>query len=291
MPVCATFWSVNLRTKLGIGSALVVGGILLGLNMLRAFEHRNVYHPTREVYAKPGDLNLAHEEVDLVAEDGTHLHGWYFPVSGEGPRSRLVILHCHGNGGNITGRLTSYSVLLGLGVNVLAFDYRGYGSSEGTPSETGTYLDTHAAYQWLRDKGFAARDIIVQGESLGGGIGSQLVATRPVGGLILQSTFTSIPDVGAEIFWFLPVRTLASIQYDTRSRLPEIRVPVLVMHSRQDETVGYRHAEKNFSAANEPKLFQELVGGHNETLYVSQREYLKGMNQFLDLVLDQPAGE
>ena len=174
--------------------------------------------------------------------------------------------------------------MLETGASVFIFDYRGYGRSEGRPSEDGTYLDGQAAHQWVRQRGFTATNIIVLGESLGGGIASEVALREPSGGLILQSTYTSVTDLGAELFPWLPVRWLGVIKYDTHSKLPRIKAPVLVMHSRADGLIGFHHAEKNFAAANEPKLLWEIVGRHNDFLETGRERYLDGLNKFLALL-------
>jgi fermentation-respiration switch protein FrsA (DUF1100 family) len=193
------------------------------------------------------------------------------------------MLVCHGNAGNISHRLDTCIALLATGVNVFVFDYRGYGRSEGRPSEEGTYRDAQAAYQWLRQKGFPGTNIVAFGESLGGGVATELAVREPVGGLVLQSTFTSIPDMGAELFPWLPVRWLGTIRYDTHSKLPRLKVPVLVMHSPADELVGFHHGQRNFAAANEPKLFWELRGDHNNPL-ADTKHFIAGMEKFLTLI-------
>jgi pimeloyl-ACP methyl ester carboxylesterase len=174
--------------------------------------------------------------------------------------------------------------LLDTGAAVFVFDYRGYGRSEGRPGEEGTYTDAQAAHQWLRHEGFAAVDIIALGESLGGGVASELVLREPVGGLILQSTFTSVTDLGAELFPWLPVRWFGTIKYDTHSKLPRIDVPVLVGHSRADSLIGFHHAERNFAAAHEPRMMWEIGGDHNQFLESDRVRYVEGLNKFLALL-------
>jgi pimeloyl-ACP methyl ester carboxylesterase len=125
---------------------------------------------------------------------------------------------------------------------------------------------------------------------LGGGIAAELAVREPVGGLVLESTFTSVPDMGAEFFPWLPVRWLASIRYDTHSKLPQLHLPVLVMHSPVDELVGFRHGKANFAAANEPKLFWELKGYHNDPL-ADPKHFIAGIDEFLTMVETHgPAG-
>ena len=256
---------------------------LLLIIMLRWFEHSQVYHPDRILTATGAELGRPFEDVSFKASDGTQLNGWFFPAHTNSPRSRLALLLCHGNAGNISGRLDMCAALLETGVNVFLFDYRGYGRSEGRPSEEGTYLDAQAAHQWLQRKGFQGKHIIAFGESLGGGIASELALREPLGGLVLQSTFSSVPDIGAELFPWLPVRWISTIKYETCAKLPRLKIPVLVMHSRQDEMVRFHHAEKNFAAANEPKLFWELKGQHNGALNEPQ-DFIAGMEKFLELV-------
>jgi fermentation-respiration switch protein FrsA (DUF1100 family) len=259
--------------------------------MLRWFEHSQVYQPTRVLEATGAELNRPFEDVWFKARDGAKLNGWFFPGAKDSPRNRFAVLLCHGNGGNISHRLDVTAALLETGVAVFLFDYRGYGRSEGRPSEEGTYADSQAAYHWLEQKGYSGTNIIAFGESLGGGIASGLAARVPLAGLVLQATFSSLPDVGSEIFPWLPVRFLCSINYDTCRRLPRLFIPVMVMHSHGDELIKFHHAEKNYAAANHPKLLWELKGDHNDP--VSDRaNFLQGFEKFLRLIEDhslQPA--
>ena len=258
--------------------------LLLLYVMLRWFEHSQVYFPDKKVAVSGAALRRPWEDVYFKASDGTQLNGWLFPANTNSARARLAIVLFHGNGGNLSHRLDYCEALLATGVNVFAIDYRGYGRSEGRPGEEGTYLDAQAAHGWLRQKGFAATNIIALGESLGGGVASELAVRETVGGLILQSSFTSLPDIGAEVFPWLPVRLMASIKYDTHGKLPRIQVPVLVMHSRADTLIGFHHAEKNFAAAHGPKLFWELQGDHNFTFEAGRVQYTEGVERFLKLI-------
>lgn len=258
-------------------------GLLVIALMLYRFEHSQVYHPTRDAEYTPDDVGRPAEDVWLKTSDGLRLHAWFFAADQSSPRAKFVMLFCHGNGGNLTSRPGYYRAILETGVNLLTFDYRGYGRSGGEPSEAGTYTDAEAAYQWLRTRGFAPEHILVWGESLGGGIASHLAATEPVGGLMLQSTFTSIPDIGAELFPWLPVRLISRIKYDTHSRLPHLKCPVVVMHSRGDTTIRFPHGERNFAAAREPKAFVELEGDHNDALLANRAAYVSGAEKIVQL--------
>ncbi|MBI4325483.1 MAG: alpha/beta hydrolase [Chloroflexi bacterium] len=249
--------------------------------MWRWFEHHQVYFPSAGLQANGDALGRPWAEAYFDAKDGVKLHGWFFPTDTNSARRHLAVLLCHGNAGNISHRLDQYEVLLEAGVNVFAFDYRGYGRSAGRPGEEGTYLDAEAAHAWLCRKGFGPTNIVALGDSLGGGVVVELARRAVLGGLILQSTFTSIPDIGAELFPFLPLRWLCTIRYDSLSKLPTLKIPILVLHSRGDTLVRFRHGERLFAAANEPKMFWELAGDHNDTIETGRSRYLEGLNQFL----------
>jgi len=267
--------------------AVLAAKILLALGLiyllLRWFEYRQVFQPTRRFDARPDDLGRPWEEVEMVAADGVRLHAWFFPADSGSTNRHLALLHCHGNGGNISHRLDAASQWLAAGLNVLLLDYRGYGRSSGWPTEEGTYLDAQAACRWLGLRGFSGKNIIALGESLGGGVVTELARREPLGGLVLQSTFTSLTEVGSELFPWLPVRALSTIRYPTAERLTQVSVPVLVLHSRADTLVPFRHGERLAAAARGPKLFAEVLGDHNDTFIADQGQYRRAVHAFLEL--------
>ena len=250
--------------------------LLVVMVMFRRFEHNMVYYPSRTLDVQPNQLGRPFEEVFIPVEGGEQIHAWYFPAL-PGP----VVLVCHGNAGNISHRLELAQLLLEAGGSVLLFDYRGYGLSSGEPGEEQTYRDAQAAWRWLSQKGFAGTSIIAYGESLGGGVATELAEREVLGGLILQSTFTSIPDLGGELFPWMPIRLFGSIKYDTLHKLPRLKIPILIMHSREDKLIRYCHAERNFAAANQPKYFCEINGGHNDALFASRPKFLVAIKEFL----------
>jgi fermentation-respiration switch protein FrsA (DUF1100 family) len=258
-------------------------GLALIFMLLRWFENSQVYHPGRTMDASGAELKRPFESVFFKSTDGVELNGWFYPADPNSAHAKIAVLVCHGNAGNISDRLELYRPLLAAGAAVFAFDYRGFGLSQGRPSEEGTYRDAQAAYRWLRQKGLAGSNIIAYGESLGGGIASELCLREEIAGLILQSTFTSIPDVGAELYPWLPVKLISTIKYDTRSKLPKLKIPVLVMHSREDNVIEFDHSQRNLAAANEPKFFCELTGEHNGLAW-STPEFRAAIEKFLDVV-------
>jgi len=251
--------------------------------IFRWFEHRQIYHPHRVLETQASGLGRPFEDVRFKTSDHLTLHGWFFPADAHSARAKSAMLVCHGNTGNIGDRLDFCAALLETGVSVFLFDYRGFGNSQGRPSEEGTYLDAQAAYGWLRQKEFSPDRIIAFGESLGGGIASELARRERLAGIVLQNTFCSIPEVGAELYPWLPIKWISTIKYDTCSRLPELHLPVLVMHSRGDAYIRFHHAQKNFACANHPKMFWEIAGKHGDPL-ADRVSFVKGMEKFLELV-------
>jgi len=263
--------------------ALLVLGVAYGGLVLAVFLGQSslLYLPdlpTRELMASPRDIGLDYEEVRPRTEDGLTLHGWYVPASE--PRGTLLFLQ--GNAGNISHRLESLRIFNRLGLSVLIIDYRGYGLSQGSPSEAGLQRDVAAAWRYLvHTRGEAPRRIVLYGHSLGGSLAAWLAAREPAAGLILESAFISVPELAAELYPWLPARQLARLRHDTRAELARARMPVLVMHSPQDEIVPYRHGLALYEAAHSPKDFLQLRGDHNSGFLLSGEDYVRGLERFL----------
>ncbi len=237
-----------------------------------------VYFPSRGIGSTPSVIGLPYREVAFKTSDNLLLSGW---LVGD-DKSRDVVLHCHGNAGNISHRLDSFFIFNRLGLNTFIFDYRGFGRSQGSPSEKGTYLDAEAAWQYLTETGHIPPGrIILFGRSLGGAVAARLATKVKAKALILESTYTSVPDLGADLYPFLPVRLLSRFQYNTRAILHKIDVPVLIIHSPQDEIIPFSHGEALFEAAKEPKQFLKISGSHNEGFINSIEIYMDGLKEFL----------
>lgn len=247
--------------------------------LLYLFQARFIYFPTRTLVSTPQAVKLAYEEVTFSTADGLELHGWFVP----GAQMRPVLLFFHGNAGNISHRLESLLLFHELELSILIFDYRGYGKSDGAPSEYGTYRDAEAAWRFLREvRGVAAEDILLFGRSLGGAVATWLATQVTPGGLIIESSFTSIPDLAARIYPFLPVRWLARIRYNNKERITRVQCPVLVIHSQDDELIPIAHGRALFESAQEPKRLLVIRGGHNEGFLVSVDRYLRGIADFVN---------
>lgn len=240
-----------------------------------------VYYPEigREISATPRQAGLDYEEVRLVTVDGVALHGWFVPAI----PSRGTVLFLHGNAGNISHRLDFLLMFHRLGYNTLIIDYRGYGDSGGKPSEQGTYQDAEAAWRYLTETRKIPSDTIALfGESLGGAVAAWLAARHEPAALVIASGFTSVPDLAAKFYPYLPVRWLSRFSYDTRAYLRKVAVPVFIAHSRDDEIVPFQHGPALYAAANPPKQFLELSGGHNEGFIFMRESWVQALAGFLD---------
>ena len=221
---------------------------------------------------------LQYEDVALQTSGGTRLHGWYIPHS----NSDRVLLFFHGNAGNISHRGESIAIFHRLGLNVFIIDYRGYGQSEGNPSETGLYDDARTAWQYLTGtKGFDKKDIIIFGRSLGGAVATNLAAEVQPGALIAESVFSSAKDMAAAAFPVISYIVPLRFQFNSEERIQQVTSPLLVLHSPEDEIIPYRLGEKVFQAANEPKTFVKMQGDHNSGFLISQPDYEQALEKFL----------
>ena len=249
--------------------------------VIAAFERNLIYYPTRELVGSPRDINLDYDSVTFPASDGVALHGWWVPaVAG-----RAVLLFFHGNAGNISDRLESIRIFNELGLTVFIIDYRGYGRSHGKPSERGTYRDAEGAWRYLVEvRGVDPERLVIFGRSLGAGVATRLAVEHPPAALILESAFTSLPDMARSIFPMLsvlPSRLLVRTRYDSLARMPMIRCPVLIAHSRDDEIIPYDHAKRLLAAAREPKQHLEMRFGHNDGFVLTGSSYAGGIDEFL----------
>jgi len=265
--------------RIALSVLKIAVAVYVGLCILLFFRQSHmVYFPLAPVTQKPSDVGLAYESVTLMTADGVRLAGWFVPCEG----ARGTVLMCHGNGGNIGDRLHPIGLFHELGLNVLIFDYRGYGESAGKPSEEGTYQDARAAWQYLVEKRNTPPDkIVIFGRSLGGAVATGLAERVTPAALILEATFTSIPDMGARLYPWLPIRLLSRYRYNTLARLEQIHCPVLIAHSRDDEMIPFEQGQRLFAAAHEPKTFFELAGNHNEGEVLTSPAYRQALDAFM----------
>ena len=233
--------------------------------------------PGRTLTNTPTDVGMDYQDVSIETADGVTLHGWF--IAG---RSLRVLLFFHGNAGNISHRLDSIRQFQDLGLSVLIIDYRGYGQSGGKTTEKGMYRDADAAWHYLTDtRGIAANDILIFGRSLGASVASRLATQQQPLALIVESSFTSVPDIAQELYPWLPARWLSRLSHATRDYTRDVHCPILVVHSRDDEIIPFRHGEAIFRAANEPRSMLALRGSHNDAFLQDEHTYTAGLRSFL----------
>jgi fermentation-respiration switch protein FrsA (DUF1100 family) len=272
-----------------------VGGILALLLFYAVFlvacEDRIIYHPYKypEGIWNPSSFNVKVEDVFFQAKDGTKLHGWYIPSA----NAQATLLWFHGNAGNLTHRLENIQQLQPLNLNIFIFDYRGYGKSEGKPSEAGLYQDSQAAYDFLiQEKNVVPREsLFLFGRSLGGICAVEVASHNEAAGLILESVFTSAKDMAGKVFPVLPIGWALRSKFSAIEKVPDLKLPKLFLHGTKDEIVPYKLGRKLYSAAAEPKEFYDIEGaGHNDTYGVGGREYFSALNRFITDTMkrDQP---
>lgn len=232
----------------------------------------------RELAATPEQIGLRYRDVTLSTEDGETLHAWWLPHE----RPRATLLFFHGNAGNISHRLDSLEIFHDLALSVLIVDYRGYGQSSGKPTEAGLDRDAQAAWRWLTEtEGVRPENIILFGRSLGGAVASRLATRVEAAGLIVESAFTSVPDLGAELYWWLPVRLLSRLDFNTADYLRQSDLPVLIIHSQDDEIIPFEHGRRLHEIAGERATLLEIEGGHNTGFLESRQRYRDGLDRFI----------
>ena len=273
-----------------LARVLVGASIAYGVTFIvlwTQLEKRFVFFPVAEVLCTPNDVNLQYEDVRIQTSDGLELRGWFVPGEPEtasGPDSNVTWLWLHGNGGNIGHRIGELALAHHrTGANIFIFDYRGYGESDGTASEQGTYLDSRAAIEYLASRPDVDPDRIVYlGHSLGAAVALELALTRPPMAMVLVSPFASVRDMANLTLPFPPVGWLVRNHYDSISRIRQLDTPILVLHGDQDETVPMSQGRKLYDAANQPKRFQILKGAaHSDTYEVAGKQYWGAIESFL----------
>ena len=242
--------------------------------------------PTREIVATPDDIGLEYENLNLSTKDDETINAWYIPAKSSTLRKQKTVLFLHGNAGNISHRLETIKLYNRLELNLLLFDYRGFGISTGKPSEKGTYIDADTVWQYLIGvRKLQAEDIIIVGRSLGGAIAAELAEKVSPAMLVLESTFTSMTEISAKHYPFMPTGWIVKDEYETKLKLKDIHCPIVFIHSKNDEVIPYEHSQYNYSVANEPKLFIDIRGGHANGFLLSKQQYIEGLQQAINKFL------
>jgi|HubBroStandDraft_6_1064221.scaffolds.fasta_scaffold08019_5 fermentation-respiration switch protein FrsA (DUF1100 family) len=288
-----------------VGRRIVLWYVII-LVMLALFQRRLIYQPTQADAIDPefsGLLKGQFEKVAVDTTDGLQLNGWFMRAAADAGRNSLhpVVIYFPGNAGHRGYRAIELDVISRLGADIYLFDYRGFGDNAGSPSEEKFADDARAIWRTVTGtRGAKPSQVIILGESLGGGVATRLAADvcaagTPPGGLILRSTFSSLVDVAAHHYWWLPVRALLIDRFPSAERIATVTCPVLVIHGTADTIVPFSYGKRLFEAAPKTssnaiaKTFAELHGaGHNDILYVARDEYRKSVRDFLERLKPQP---
>lgn len=258
----------------------VILGLLVFLWLaIKYLERKQLFYPMRRIEMTPKNAGLDYENVYFQSSDGVRLNGWFIKAD----RGKGTVLFCHGNAGNISHRLDSIIVFREMGLDVFIFDYRGYGRSGGWTTEKGAYLDAVAAFDYLvRMRTIPPDRVVIFGRSLGGNVAIDLATKVHAACLISEGAFSSIEDMAKAIYGVRPPRWLMSNHFNALSRIADVKMPKLIIHSRDDEIVPFRQGEKIFNSAREPKEFLELGGSHNEAFMTVYPEYRNRLASFIE---------
>ncbi len=274
------------RVALTAATVAVVGWMSLVAGLYFG-QDRLLYQPRAELGGTPADIGLAFEDVAVPTDDAQTLAAWWIP----NPNPRCTVLHFHGNAGNRSHRLPDAGRFYDLGCNVFMVDYRGYGGSSGVPSEGGTYSDARASWKAALEMGADPSSIIVFGRSLGGPIAAYLASQRPAAGLVLESTFESLPALTHELFGYLSFDALVRNEYPTAEHLAGFEGPVLILHSTQDDLIPFGHGQRLAERRPERTRFVELKGDHNHGPSATGAPYLEALRGFVHRVAPGPDGD
>ena len=277
---------------------MTAAGLIGLIALVMAFEDKLIYFPSKypdgfweidNPLVREGEIFPKIEDCYFSTSDGLRLHGWYCTPhrkaggSSNPMAAETVVLWFHGNAGNISYRYDMIRAMMPLPVQVFIVDYRGYGKSEGKPTEQGLYIDARAAWDYLTNqRGVPSQRVIIFGKSLGGAPAIELASQVEPAGLIMQSSFTSAADMAAVVMPLLP-RVFLHTKMDSVSKISRIRCPKLFIHSRADEVVPFEMGYRLYQAAPEPKQFYEVNGApHNSTYLVGGKPYLDAIRSFVE---------
>lgn len=270
----AVIWK---RKMLNAVYSILAFVVLLNIGMF-FIQPAMLFIPYGSMNATPAEWGLEYEDVFFQTADHIQLHGWYIP----GQNAKRTVLFFHGNAGNISHRGESIKIFHRLGLNVFIPDYRGYGKSEGKPSEIGLYEDARSAWQYLlTQKGLQRENIILFGRSMGGAVATKLAADVQPGALILESVFSSINDMAKVIMPGLSRLIVRRFNFNNTAMIKQVYCPLLLMHSPDDEIIPFAQGQKVFQAASNPKKMIQLSGDHNNGFLQSQPDYERHIENFI----------
>ena len=278
------------RWLLGVPLVIAVGGYLAAMVYTKVNETALVYHPNeyggRAMVEPAADLKVIPTRV--MSSDSIELSTWVIPPADSAPALGLWVLVCHGNAGNISLKMRQdwSRALIAEGVGIVSFDYRSYGASDDGPlDEEALYRDAQSVYDWMvHARGIEPSHIVIYGHSLGSGVATHLAAYNEAAGLILEGAYTSVPDVGAARYSWLPIKLLAGERFESLQRIDSIAMPKLMMHASDDQVIPFAFGQQLFAAAPAPKEFVTLTGGHDRAFAADSATYYGSIGKWLRAV-------
>ena len=260
----------------------LVSFYVLLLAIMFFFQRSFLYHPSIDNYLKDQSINEPSEieKVKITTDDNIKLVAWFY---NKDIKKFKTILFFHGNAGSLENRTYKLNHFKGLNVNFLIIAWRGFSGNKGKPNEIGLYEDAKAAIKWLSIKGIKEKNIILYGESLGTGVAVEVAQNKNYAGVILESPFTSMTNVGKKHYPFLPVSFLLKDKFESYKKITNISVPILIIHGKVDKIVPYDMGKKMYQLANEPKFFySQEYGDHmvdyDENLLLALKKFIQSLN-------------
>lgn len=245
--------------------------------LVRYLEGNAIFFPSKQITLTPDRVGLSFDDVYLTTSDGIKINAWLL----KNPQAKATLIYAHGNAGAMSDRLMKIKYFHDLGLNVIVFDYRGFGKSEGSPSEQGVYLDALTVYDYLKTRAdLNTMPIIAYGASMGGVVAVDLATKRPVNVLIVDSSITSGLEVARKLYPYIP-SFLITIRFDSLSKVKTLTMPKLFIHSPQDKVIAYQMGRRLFEAAHDPKEFIKSNGGHNEIQIVTDHQTSQAFTTYL----------
>jgi pimeloyl-ACP methyl ester carboxylesterase len=264
--------------RIGAGNFLIV---MLCLLTGCGLENRLIFHPATGIARTPRDVGLDYQDLYFTTADNVRLNGWFIPH----PQASATMVWFHGNAGNIGDRVNNIKLLHDkTRISIFIFDYRGYGRSPGSSSETTTYLDGEAAMNFVRSQlQIESKNLLIFGRSLGAAVAAEMASRHDSRAVILESPFASIREMAKVVFPALPIGPLLSAKFDVIDKVGKITVPLLVLHGDQDGIIPFEQGQRVFAAARQPKQFYPITGaGHNDTFITGGDGYYERLKSFIE---------
>jgi len=237
-----------------------------------------IYFPDKKISFYPDQINLNYKDIYMITKDNIKINSWYIP----GEKDSNLVIFCHGNAGNISGRVETIRLIHELNLSLLIFDYRGFGKSEGNISEKGLYLDIEAVYQYAtKNLNIDKKKVIIWGRSLGAAVAIDFASKHNINKLIIESAFTSISDMGQRIYPFLPLKFICTHKFLSINKIDKIKASKLFIHSKEDDLVPFSFGKILYKKAILQKSFLEIHGNHANGFFESKEDYIKGIKYFL----------